>query len=274
MASEDGVYKPFRPWETLNYIMGNPRIASLMDSIGFNLTHPGHEPVTTEGMLSVMDDPNFGITYYDPNAWGEFWPHDPGTRGLTGGPDIRIKGSDKYRGTDVRSPESTLMHEVFHLGDGDHHGAYHDKHGGQETYGFLNDPRNIEAYDSGEFVGPDPRQGFTSYKEQWHDMHHGSRVGMVQGQEFEGNRRDLNKLIPYSDEMRAEGIGYKEYQSMLDNEWELLGQQVYGEDFVQGAHLPFGSSQLNYQRNVSVLMDELEKLGLMDTLSTIYDQRY
>lgn len=255
---------------TLNYILNNPTIASLMDSIGFNLTAADHTPVDTEHIKEIINSPGFKAQYMSGDEFEDYWWEGAG--GLTAGDKIYIKEDvgDTYRS----GPEHVLMHELYHLG-GVGTGLVGADHVTREKdrLGFIGDSRNIEAYESGEFIGPDPSLGIDEYEEEWHEMHKGTRKGTVGGSVWEGTSRDLHYARPRSTDDMKDFYETHGVQWNRDSIWADLGRQAYGEDFIQGAHMPFGDTQTHYQNNIEILMERLDQLNLLDTLRTIYDER-
>ena len=268
------VKKGHKDVETLNYVFRNPEIMSMVDSIGYNLMPQDHgkhhgSHTASENILRIINDPNFNLRYMDKDEFKESYGKDgKNTYGVAFGKNIILPDNLNPNASlgDISNPQHVLTHELFHLGDS--HGG-HLAHGhNNTTFGFIGDPRNIEAYKSGQFFGPDPSLGESQYKEQWHNMHHGARKGKIAGVPFEGTKRDLYKQRRDFEDLY--GLNYGETR---DSVWQDLGKQVYGEGYSDRQHLPFGDSQYHYQKNVHKLMKKMESLNLLDTLSTIYEQR-
>ena len=263
---------------TLNYVFGNPEIMSMVDSVGYNLMpeghydHKDHNYSASENILRIINDPNFNLQYMDKDEFAEnYGDLTPGrqTHGVAFGRNIYLPdnlNSNAGLG-ELRNPQHALTHELFHLGDS--HGG-HLAHSNRidPTFGFIGDQRNIDAYKSGQFFGPDPSLGESEYKKQWMEMHHGARKGTIAGVPFEGDKGDL-----YNQRRNFEDLYGLNYMETKDSLWNDLGQQVYGEGYIDKQHLPFGDSQYHYQENVHKLMKKMESLNLLDTLSTVYEQR-
>ena len=263
------VKKGHKDVETLNYVFRNPEIMSMVDSIGYNLMRQDHGKHHTshdasENILRIINDPDFNLRYMDAGEFAkDYGVGNKATYGVAYGQNIILPDNLNPNASlgSLNNPQHVLTHELFHLGDS--HGG-HLQHGGDNTYGFIGDQRNIDAYKSGQFFGPDPSLGQSEYIRQWHDMHHGARKGTIAGVPFEGTRRDL-----YSQRRNFEDLYGLNYYETADSLWKDLGKQVYGEGYSGKQHLPFGDSQYHYQQNVHKLLNKMESLNLLDTLSTI-----
>jgi len=141
-------------------ILNNP---SLIDNLLLGLTEYGHvlagEASTHQDLLDELYSPN--ITPDHPLL--KWVPQDEWTWGSN------VHGATS-RGIDMKDPgsmnehvQNILLHEVFHLLPHLDHEKGHSEYIGDDplgrlydTHRYTEDPRNIKAWETGEYIGPRP----------------------------------------------------------------------------------------------------------------------